>query len=68
MPILIFHDWDKPFHVHVDASSIALWSVLTELGEVKFEHLIAFARHKLSNIEKNYTTEEKEGHAMIYTL
>jgi hypothetical protein len=27
-PILVFHDWKKSFHVHVDASSIALGPVL----------------------------------------
>ena len=28
-PILVFPDWNKEFHVHVDASSIVLWVVLT---------------------------------------
>lgn len=31
--ILIFPDWDKIFHVHVDASSIALGIVLAQPGE-----------------------------------
>ena len=30
MPILVFSDWKKEFHVHVDASCIALGVVLIE--------------------------------------
>jgi hypothetical protein len=26
-PILVFPDWEKTFHVHVDASSIALGAI-----------------------------------------
>jgi hypothetical protein len=31
-PILVFPYWSKEFHVHVDASSIALGVVLEKLG------------------------------------
>lgn len=32
-PILIFPYWNQIFHVHVDASSVALGIVLVQLGE-----------------------------------
>ena len=57
-PILVFPNWNKEFHVHVDASSIALGIVLAQSGEVYIDHPISFASRKLSTVEKNYTTTE----------
>ena len=54
-PILVFPDWSKEVHVHVDASSIALGMVLVQLGEGYIDHLIAFASRKSSFVKKNYT-------------
>ena len=53
-PILVFPNWKFPFHVHVDASSIALGVILAQPGEA-LDHLIAFASRKLSSTECNYT-------------
>ena len=53
-PILVFPDWEKTFHVHVDASTIALGAILTQLGAGDLDHLITFARRKLSYSEHNY--------------
>ena len=66
--ILVFPDWKKEFHVHVDASCIALGVVLTQAGEGELDHLIAFTSRKLSKAEKNYSTTECEGLAMVYML
>ena len=67
-PILVFPDWNKEFHVHVDASSISLGIVLAQTGEGNIDHPIAFASRKLSTAERNYTTTEREGLAMVYAL
>ena len=56
--ILVFPAWKFPFHVHVDASSIALGVILAQPGE-GLDHPIAFARRKLSSVECNYTTIER---------
>jgi len=70
-PILVFLDWKKELHVHVDASCIALGVVLTQAGEGKMDHLIAFASRKLLKAEKNYSVDEWHyllgGHLKMYT-
>ena len=54
--ILVFPYWKKAFHVHVDASSIALGIILAQPGEGGIDHPIAFASRMLSSTERNYTT------------
>jgi len=66
--ILVFHDWKKEFHVHVDASCIALGAVLTQSREGEMDHPIAFSSRKLSKAEKNYSTIEHKGLTMVYAL
>jgi hypothetical protein len=67
-PILVSPDWSKEFHVHVNASSIALGVVLAQPGEGDIDHPLAFPSRKLSTTEINYTTTEREGLAMVYAL
>ena len=66
--ILVFPDWKKEFHVHVDASCIALGAILAQAGRGELDHPIAFASRKLSKAKKNYSTIEREGLAMVYAL
>eukprot|EP00253_Pinus_taeda_P030157 PITA_30157 len=68
VPILVFLDWKKEFLVHVDTSCIALGATLTQASEGEMDHPIEFTRRKLSKVEKNYSTTEHEGLAMVYTL
>jgi hypothetical protein len=68
VPILVFPNWSKAFHVHVDASSIALGAVLAQPGEGDIDHPLAFSSRNLSTAEINYTTTEREGLAMVYEL
>lgn len=54
--------------MHVDALCIALGAVLTEAGEGEMDHPMAFERRKLPKVEKNYSTTEREGFAMVYVI
>ena len=68
MPILIFPDWNKDFHVQVDTSSIVLGVVIAQPREGDLDHPITYASRKLSFSERNYTMMEREGLAMVYAL
>ena len=52
----------------MDASGIALGVVLKQPGEGDIDHPIAYSNRNLSTAEKNYTTTEREGLAMVYAL
>ena len=67
-PILVFPKWDVEFHVHVDALCIALGAVLIQEGGEGLDHPIVFTSRRLSKAEKNYSTTEHEGLAMVYAL
>jgi len=66
--IFVFPDWKKKFHVHVDASCIALGAMLTKAGEGEMDHPIAFASKKLSKTKKAYSMIECEGLVLVYVL
>jgi hypothetical protein len=65
---ILFPDWDKAFHVHVDASTKTLGAILVQPGVGDLDHPIEFARKKLSYSEHNYNMTEREGLAMVYAL
>jgi hypothetical protein len=67
-PIIVFPNWEKTFHVHIDASTIALGEIMAQPGAWDLYHPIAFAGRKLSESKQNYNTTEREGLSMVYAL
>jgi len=65
---MVFSDWQKSFHIHVDVMSRVIGIMLSQLGEGELDHPMNFAIRKLSIVEKNYTTTEREELAMVYAL
>lgn len=68
MPILTYPDWDKEFHVHVDASNFAIGATLAQVGSHGLDHPVYFASRLLSNAERNCSTTEREALGMVYSV
>lgn len=43
IPILVTFYWTKPFHVYIDASYVAIESILSQKDEMGLDHLIYYA-------------------------
>ena len=68
VPIVQRPDWTKSFHVFVDALDITIGIVLMQLLEPSWYRPIYYASRKLSIVERNYSTIEREALGMIYNL
>ena len=67
-PILKAPNWDLIFHVHVDASNFAIEAILAQPGIGNMDFPICYASRQLNSAKKNYTTTEREGLGMVYTV
>ena len=68
-PILRTPDWNKPFHVHIDASKFAVGCVLAQPGEHNMDFPVSYASRQLNSTERNYSTmTEREGLGMIFAV
>ena len=52
-PILRFPNWSTKFHVHIDASGMAIRAILTQLGYDGMDYPIVYSSKKLNKAEKN---------------
>ena len=59
-PILIPPNWEKDFHIYVDASNVAIGSVLSQNDDKGRDHPIYYASRQLVQVEKNYSVTERE--------
>ena len=67
-PIVQPPHWDEPFHVFVDASNIAISSVLMQLFESRWFRPIFYISQRLSSAERNYSTTEHEAVGLIFSV
>ncbi|KAL3680009.1 hypothetical protein R1sor_022965 [Riccia sorocarpa] len=67
-PILRPPRWDMIFHIHTDASGVAVGAVLAQPQDPKLDMPIYFANRTLNKSERDYTTIEREALAMVYDV
>ena len=58
VPILRALDWNKPFHVYVNASKFAIGCVLVQHDEHNMDFPILYASRHLNSAKKAYSTIE----------
>ena len=66
--ILRFPNWSIKFHVHIDASGLAIGVILTQPSEDGMEYPIIYNNRKLNKTESNYSTTEREALGMVFAL
>ena len=63
-PILAYPDFDKPFTLYTDASSVGLGGVLSQTFDDK-ERVIAYWSETLSKGQRNWSATKRESLAMV---
>jgi hypothetical protein len=67
-PILVPPNWDKDFDVYVDASNVAIGSILGQKDDSQYDHPIYFASRQLNAAVKNYSVTKREALGMIFLI
>ena len=60
-PILRFPNWSIKFHVHIDASGLAIGAILTQPGDDGMDYPIVYSSRKLNKL-KETIQQPKEKH------
>ncbi len=56
------------FHIHTNASQLAIGAILAQNLTSKFDQLVMYASKLLNSVEKNYIIIKREALAMVYAL
>ena len=67
-PVLSNPDLKRPFVLQVDASDVGLGAVMSQVGDDREEHPVAYASRKLFPRELKYATIEKEDLALKWAV
>lgn len=61
-------DWSKPFHIHKDASNIAVDVMIAQYINGKHDQPVAYSSRLFNEAERKYSTTMQEALAMIYAV
>ena len=67
-PVLVFPDFEQPFVVETDSSSVAVGPVLPQRMEARRVHPIHYASHTMTSAERKYSAYDREALAVIFAL
>ena len=71
-PLLHFPDFNKPFFLATDASSLGIGGVLYQPNsaneDIQANNIIAICSKKLNDTQRRYSTYKKELYAIVYCL
>lgn len=67
-PTLIYPDYSRPFILRCDASNTAIGAVLLQADDEGRERPISYFSKTLNSAQKNYSTYDKEGLAVVSSL
>ena len=65
-PVLSYPDFKRYFILETDASISGLGAILSQSQEDRELHLLAYASHSLSKLEKNYPVTDLEMLAVVW--
>jgi len=67
-PILTYPNFEKPFILFTDASTLGLGAVLSQKDDKGYERVIAYASRRVSETECNYSITELEYLAVVWAI
>ncbi len=67
-PVLFIANFEQPFFIFVDASDVAVASILMQQDKDKLFHPVSYYSKKLNAAQRNYSATDKEALALVLSV